>query len=218
MDGVLFDSMPAHAKAWTQVMTEFGFDFTITDAYMHEGRTGNSTIQLIAERQGRTVTDEEIKHIYTLKSAYFDEYPAAEPMGGALELLRKIEAEGRIIILVTGSGTPSLLCRLNQYYPGIFEPERMVTAFDVKKGKPDPEPYLMGLAKGSAVLGRKLHADECVVVENAPLGIRAAVAAGIPTIAVNTGPLPPDILSSEGASWLYPSMQALCDAWDGMMY
>lgn len=58
-----------------------------------------------------------------------------------------------------------------------------MTAFDVKLGKPHPEPYLMGLEKA----GVKSH--EAFVVENAPMGVRAGVAAGIFTIAVNTGPL-----------------------------
>ena len=57
-------------------------------------------------------------------------------------------------------------------------------------------------------------ADEALVVENAPLGVRAAVAAGIRTIAVNTGPLDPQLLLNEGASWLFPSMQALADHFD----
>jgi beta-phosphoglucomutase-like phosphatase (HAD superfamily) len=83
----------------------------------------------------------------------------------------------------------------------------MVTAFDVKHGKPDPEPYLMGMQKG------ELRPDECIVVENAPLGVRAAKAAGIFTIAVNTGPLPDNALLDEGADLLFPSMQALSDAW-----
>ena len=83
----------------------------------------------------------------------------------------------------------------------------MVTAFDVKHGKPHPEPYLMGMEKGN------LHPDECIVVENAPLGVRAAKAAGICTVAVNTGPLPDSALLDEGADMLFPSMQALSDAW-----
>lgn len=213
MDGVLFNSMPAHVKAWTRAMRECGFTFSEQDAYMNEGRTGSGTIRLIAEAQGRTVTDEEIQRIYALKSSYFLEYPPAEPMPGAADLLIKLRDEGTLTILVTGSATPELLGRLHRYYPGIFVPERMVTGFDVKRGKPDPEPYLMGLQKGSAVLGRPLAPTECVVVENAPLGVRASVAAGIPTIAVNTGPLPPAALLSEGAQWLFPSMQSLCDSW-----
>ena len=225
MDGVLFNSMPYHARAWHLAMADYGFDLSVEEAYMHEGRTGFGTIQIVAGRQGREATRELADEIYHVKSGYFARLIAEraaelgpdadlpEPMPGALSLIRKMQAQGILIILVTGSGTATLLDRLNTHYPGVFRPELMVTAFDVKKGKPDPEPYLMGLAKGSAVLGRDLHPDECLVVENAPLGVRAAVAAHIPTIAVNTGPLPPSVLTDEGARWLFPSMQALCDAW-----
>lgn len=213
MDGVLFDSMPYHAKAWHKAMAEFGLDLSEEEAYMHEGRTGFSTIQIIAARKGLTATREMADEMYRVKSAYFSQFPDPAPMPGALPLIRKMQAEGIMLLLVTGSGTTTLLQQLNEFYPDVFVPERMVTGFDVKKGKPDPEPYLMGLAKGSAVLGRELRADECLVVENAPLGVRAAVAAHIPTIAVNTGPLPDSVLLDEGAMWLFPSMQALCDAW-----
>ena len=213
MDGVLFNSMPYHAKAWHRAMADFGFDLSEEEAYMHEGRTGFGTIQILAARQGLTATREMADEMYRVKSDYFAQFPEPEPMPGALNLIRKMQAEGVMILLVTGSGTTKLLAQLNRYYPDVFSPERMVTGFDVKKGKPDPEPYLMGLAKGSNVLGRELRPDECMVVENAPLGVRAAVAAHIPTIAVNTGPLPDHVLTDEGASWLFPSMQALCDAW-----
>ena len=212
MDGVLYNSMPSHAKAWHRAMAHFGYDLPEQEAYMHEGRTGASTINIVSLRQrGVEESEERIQEIYRVKSEFFNEYPPAEPMSGALELLRKLQTQGLKILIVTGSGQASLLDRLNHHFPGIFCRELMVTAFDVKRGKPDPEPYLMGLQKGG------LHADECVVVENAPLGVRAAKAAGIFTIAVNTGPLPNETLTDEGADILLPSMQALCDAWN-MLY
>ena len=52
-----------------------------------------------------------------------------------------------------------------------------------------------------------------MVVENAPLGIRAGVAAGIYTIAVNTGPLNDQVLLDAGANILFPTMTALSAAW-----
>ena len=211
MDGVLYNSMPSHAKAWHRAMAEFGYDLPEEEVYMHEGRTGSSTINLVSQRQyGVDETEERIEEIYKVKSDYFNEYPPAEPMPGALSLLRQLKAQGLKILIVTGSGQHSLLDRLNDHFPGIFSRELMVTAFDVKHGKPDPEPYLMGLQKGG------LRAEECVVVENAPLGVRAAKAAGIFTIAVNTGPLPDSALTDEGADLLFPSMQALSDAWAGL--
>lgn len=209
MDGVLYDSMPYHAKAWHRAMTEFGYHLSEEEVYMHEGRTGSSTVNLVSRREhGVEVSEERVAEIYKVKSAYFNEFPPAEPMPGALELLQKIKAQGLKILIVTGSGQNSLLDKLNHDFPDIFCRELMVTAFDVKYGKPHPEPYLMGMEKGG------LRPEECVVVENAPLGVRAAKAAGIYTIAVNTGPLPDAVLTNEGADALFPSMQALCDGWE----
>ena len=208
MDGVLYNSMPYHASAWHRAMAQFGYDLPEEEVYMHEGRTGTSTVNLVSRREhGVEVSDERVEEIYQVKSKFFNEFPPAEPMPGALSLLRQLKEQGLKILIVTGSGQRSLLDKLNVDYPDIFRRELMVTAFDVKRGKPDPEPYLMGLQKG------ELHPDECIVVENAPLGVRAAKAAGIFTIAVNTGPLPDEALISEGADLLFPSMQALSDAW-----
>lgn len=213
MDGILFNSMPAHAHAWHCAMADFGLELSVEEAYLHEGRTGRGTIDIVARRQGMEVDDEMIKSIYARKTAYFNQFPPAEPMPGALELLHKIQSQHLLIILVTGSGTRSLLERLERFFPGVFQPELMVTGFDVKKGKPDPEPYLMGLKKGSLSVGRELRPDECVVVENAPLGVQAAVGAGISTIGVNTGPLSPSVLEGAGARWIFPSMISLLDGW-----
>ena len=79
----------------------------------------------------------------------------------------------------------------------------MVTAYDVKYGKPHPEPYLMGLQKAGVA------ANEAIVIENAPMGVEAGVAAGIFTIAVNTGPLPDQVLVDRGANLLFPNMETL---------
>jgi len=202
MDGVLFNSMPFHAVSWCRAVKEFGLTISEQQAYMNEGRTGASTINELAMAQWhRQATEKEIKDIYTRKAEIFVSCGNADPMKGAPELLKAIKAAGKKIVLVTGSGQKSLLDRLNRYYPDIFAPDNMVTAYDVKYGKPNPEPYLMGLKKAG------VKPSEAVVVENAPLGVRAGVAAGIFTIAVNTGPLPDEKLLCEGANALFPSME-----------
>lgn len=217
MDGVLYDSMPIHARCWHHAMKRFGLTLPEAEAFLHEGRTGAGTINIVMRRErGRDATDEECEQIYRWKSELFRRQGSAPPMPGALDLLRQVQAQGLTILIVTGSGQASLLGRLDKDFPGIFRRELMVTAFDVKKGKPDPEPYLMGLAKGGAYLnadGSPLTPEEAVVVENAPLGVRAAVAAGIPTIAVNTGPVPDQALLDEHPIRLFPSMEALSQAW-----
>lgn len=209
MDGVLFDSMLNHAEAWHKTMKTRGLLFTCEEAYLNEGRTGADTINLIYQRElGRKATEKEIQEIYQQKTDEFNKHPQVQRMNGSLDVLNKIKKAGLFSMVVTGSGQKSLIGKLSLNFPGIFKPELMVTAFDVKNGKPNPEPYLRALQKG------KLSANESIVIENAPLGVQAAVAAGIFTIAVNTGPLDDRILTDSGADILLPSMQAFADNWE----
>lgn len=202
MDGVLFDSMPNHAYSWSHAMTQFGLAMTTEEAYMNEGRTGGGTIDILAQRYWhRNATEEEKQHIYAAKTELFNRLPEAEPMPGALEALQAVKDHGWKIVLVTGSGQVTLLERLSKHYPGFFSQELMVTSFDVKHGKPHPEPYLMGLEKAG------VHAKEALVVENAPLGVESAHRAGIFTLAANTGPLPDKVLSDAGADLVFRGMR-----------
>lgn len=211
MDGVLFNSMPNHARSWAQVCTRFGLDMTPEEAYLHEGRTGAATINILTQRQwGRNATEKEIAQIYEEKCRLFNACPEAEKMEGAEPLLHKIKAEKLGLFVVTGSGQRSLIDRLDEGFPGIFNRKHIVSSRDVKHGKPNPEPYLLGLNKA------KVRPYEAIVVENAPLGVQAAVAANIFTIAVNTGPLDPQILKESGANLVFPSMQTLCDVWNDL--
>ena len=132
MDGVLFNSMPNHASSWHKVMERMGFGLSEEEAYMHEGRTGADTINIISRRErGCDATDEEIKAIYAAKSEEFNKCPEAPRMPGAWEVLNKIKDDGLTRMIVTGSGQVSLLDRLNKNFPGIFQKELMVTAFDI---------------------------------------------------------------------------------------
>lgn len=203
MDGVLFESMKNHTMAWYKAISELGIPCTQDEFYQYEGATGKWTINHIFKRTyGREATEGEIEEIYEEKNRYFNELPETGVMPGIKELLRQVKAAGLIPVLVTGSGQRSLLKRLNKEFPGVFQPEFMVTAFDVKHGKPAPEPYLKGLEK----VGVK--ANEGLVVENAPLGVKSAVAAGIFTVAVNTGPIPDEQLQKAGANLIFPDMPA----------
>ena len=211
MDGVLFDSMPNHALSWHQVMKKHGLDLPYDEAYLHEGRTGHDTIQIVSRRQGVTVSDEKIKAIYKEKTELFKTLPSPVRMSGSYELLQHVINDGLIPMIVTGSGQVSLLDSLNDAFPKVFNSERMVTSFDVKLGKPNPEPYLKALEKGN------LKPWEVIVVENAPLGIEAAHRAGLFIIAVNTGPLSDSILWEAGANLLYQNMQELKEEWNNIL-
>lgn len=201
MDGVLFDSMPNHAYAWSHAMTQYGLAMTREEVYMNEGRTGSATINILAQRfWGREATEEEKQLIYEAKSKVFNTCPEAKPMPGALETLQAVKEKGLKIVLVTGSAQTSLLEKLERSYPGYFHQDLMVTGFDVTLGKPYPEPYLKGLQKAG------IKPEEGIVIENAPLGVQAGHAAGIYTIAANTGPLADEVLKKAGADVVLPGM------------
>ena len=209
MDGVLYDSMPNHSKAWSQAMQKFGMHMSPHDVYMNEGATGHDTVVRISLRdRGYEATESEIDDIYNYKASLFRSMPEARVMPGALEVFRRAAAAGLKILIVTGSGQKNLIERVQRDFEGYITRERMVTAFEVTRGKPYPDPYLKGLS----IAG--VPASEAVVVENAPLGIRAGVAAGIDTIAVNTGPLEDEILQAEGPVMLMHSMQELADRFE----
>ena len=212
MDGVLFDSMPNHAKTWAVVAREYGLDLSPEEVYMNEGRTGESTINMLTQRQwGRAATDREVEELYARKCALFNQCEEAPPMPGAAEVLRCVKQAGLGIYVVTGSGQLSLLNRLQTNYPGYFSPDRLISSRDVRHDKPHPEPYLMALDRAG------LQHWEALVVENAPLGVRSAVAARIFTVAVNTGPLQPQTLTNEGAHLVFPSMNALAEQWEQLL-
>lgn len=207
MDGVLYNSMPNHAVAWVKALKEFGISFTPEDSYATEGARGVDTIRLYAKRQlGKDLTEEQAQKIYDVKTQYFHELPTAEIFDGVKDLMRKIKAEGLQICVVTGSGQRPLFQRLVDDFGEFIDNEHIVTAYDVKRGKPNPDPYLMGLKKCGNV-----KPSEGIVIENAPLGIRAGVAAGCFTIAVNSGPLPDSELLAEHPNLLFKSIRELCD-------
>lgn len=197
MDGVLFDSMPGHAKAWKQTFLEAGYEFDERPFYMNEGRTGAGTISLLLGPQV------DYEAMYRHKCEIFDAMPPAKVMEGALETVGKVCAAGLKAIVVTGSAQGILLKRIPTDFNDLFCDT--VTALDVSHGKPDPEPYLMGLRKAG------VRADEAIVVENAPLGIQAGHAAGCYVIAVNTGPLEDEVLLEAGADIVLSSMTELSE-------
>lgn len=194
MDGVLYDSMPGHCKAWKQMCDENGIVAQPDEFLVYEGRTGASTIDILFHRQfGHGATPEDVKRLYGRKSELFKAMGAAPLMPGATDAVEAVRTAGATPVLVTGSGQVSILDRLNLDYNGAFPAEFRVTAHDVQRGKPDPEPYLMGAEKAGLPVWR------CIGVDNAPLGVESASKAGVFTIGVRTGALPAGALTEAGA-------------------
>ena len=210
MDGVLYDSMPNHGVAWQRAMKEFGIHFTLEDSYATEGARGVDTIRKYAKTQlGKELSEEEAQRMYDVKAHYFHEMPEAKVFDGVIDLMQKIKASGLKIGIVTGSAQLPLIERVTRDFGDFVSAEQITTAYDVKRGKPNPDPYLMGLQKAGNYLP-----TEGIVVENAPLGVHAGVAAGCYTVAINSGPLPDATLLDEGANILFPTIREFADKWE----
>nr|WP_315407735.1 HAD-IA family hydrolase [uncultured Prevotella sp.] len=210
MDGVLYDSMPNHGVAWQRAMKEFGIHFTLEDSYATEGARGVDTIRKYAKAQlAKELSEEEAQQMYDVKARYFHEMPEAKVFDGVIDLMQKIKASGLKIGIVTGSAQLPLIERVTRDFGEFVSKDQITTAYDVKRGKPNPDPYLMGLQKAGNYLP-----EEGIVVENAPLGVHAGVAAGCYTVAINSGPLADSVLLNEGANILFPTIRAFADNWE----
>ena len=203
-DGVLYNSMPYHATSWAWAMTKHGLPYTAEECYRNEGRTSTGVIQEYHERIfGTPASQELIEAIYADKSAHFTEMTGGFPgiIPNVDKVLEWLHEHGIQCWVVTGSGQRNLINALNETFNHVFS--GIISSFDVQKGKPDPEPYLKAWEKCG------FAKSECMVVENAPLGVRAAKAAELFTIAVNTGPLPDEELKAEKADVVLPDMETL---------
>jgi sugar-phosphatase len=184
LDGVLVDSTPAVARCWARWAKIHGF---VADDIirMAHGRPSMVTLgELLPnadlEAENRQMEQWEIEDV-----------DGVVPLPGVLALLNALPADRWAI--VTSCTRPLAEVRIR--VAGLPWPKKLVTAADVQRFKPDPDPYL----KGASLLG--LAAAECIVVEDAPAGIRAGRAAGAPVLALRTTEVD-ELLTAAGATWI----------------
>jgi mannitol-1-/sugar-/sorbitol-6-phosphatase len=169
LDGVLMDSRVAVERAWERWATGHGIDPIAVLAQAH-GRRTIDTIRAIAPLLD---IEAEARLLQVAESVDFD---GVTTLPGAAELLEALPAGSWTVVT---SGTRALATgRLA--HGGLPIPERLITAEDVERGKPDPQPYLAG----AAALG--IDSADCLVIEDAPAGIEAGKAAGMTVIALVT--------------------------------
>ncbi|MCH5222347.1 MAG: HAD-IA family hydrolase [Muribaculaceae bacterium] len=192
MDGILYDSMPGHARAWKMMCDSVGIEADENEFFAYEGRTGADTINILYQRQYHHAADAETcKRLYDIKADFFKSFGEPKLMPGAKDTVDLALNKNLECVLVTGSGQASILSKLNADFGDAFS--LRVTAHDVKRGKPDPEPYLTGINKANT------HPSQAIAIDNAPLGVESASKAGIFTIGVITGPLKHGALLAAGA-------------------
>lgn len=208
MDGVLINSMPMHVAAWRELYKSHDIELSEEFLYAQEGRVGTSLVaKVFKEEKGIALSKEEALEIYHAKISDVKSRPLPERMQDMLEFVHLVKDSGCAISVVTGSGQPTLMDTLSNYYPNCFEKSMTVCAHDVTQGKPHPEPYLMGLKKHG------IAPEDAIVVENAPLGTEAGKAAGIFVLGLNSGKLSNETLSENGADVVVKTAAELITWW-----
>ncbi len=207
MDGTLYDSMPNHASAWHTLAGELGIEASRDEFFLYEGATAALTLNILFNRAfNRDVTPEEVKKHYQRKTELFALLPPISLMPGAHRLLEFFKKNGTKRIVVTGSGQQSILGRLTTDFAGLIDSHDIITARDVTRGKPDPEPYYKGMERAD------VNYNEAIVIENAPLGVKAGHRSGAFTVGITTGPIPRAELEKAGADVVFDSMEECADA------
>ena len=184
LDGVLADSTPAVARVWTIFANKYGFDPEETVRRAH-GRPSIATIQELLPNANHKAESA------VLERMEIEDIEDVVALPGAAELLHALPADRWTV--VTSCTRALALVRLHA--SGLPIPAQMVTSNDIVNGKPSPEPYL----KGAQLLG--LAAADCVVLEDAPAGIRSGKAAGARVIALQTTERD-SLLREAGADWI----------------
>lgn len=198
MDGVIINGMPYHARAWEETFRRAGLSITPEEVYEREGESGPSAVDHFLRQRGVQASLEQIQELIRHKEALFKDIAQVEVFAGVPEFLDALLARSLRLALVTGTARQELDASLPLDIQKKFE--IIVTGDQVERGKPHPEPYLRALA------ALELSAAQAVVIENAPLGIRSARAAGLPVLAVGTS-LGCDRLQE--AERCFPDLQAL---------
>lgn len=178
MDGVLLNSMEGHYLAWQRAAQARGFSIDRLDVYLREGEKGAVSGRDFLAMNNLDASPEAVARILADKEHEYASQPPGHLYPFVKEILKLIAANDSPLALVTGTSRDELDKTLPPDIAAYFPVK--VTGNIVTHGKPHPEPYLMALDKLGIV------AEDAVVIENAPYGIRSAKAAGIFTLALCT--------------------------------
>jgi len=184
MDGVLIDSTPAVARVWRRWAIERGFNPEEVVARAH-GRPSLTTVREYLPNANHEVENREVER------REIEDLDGVVPLPGALDLLDRLPEDRWTIV----TSCTRALAEVRLKAAGLPLPRKLITSNDITYGKPHPEPYL----KGASVLG--FPPADCIVLEDAPAGVRAGRAAGAKVIAFKTT-TQESALREAGADWI----------------
>ena len=177
-DGVLAETLPDHFYAWQQVLIPEGIVPDELTLRLSEGSPAYEIAIALAAHSGKEISEELAKDYAAKKNRIFRARSKAPVYPGINELITFAQKHAMKVGLVTGTALANLQAILSPELLSHFD--TIITDKDTQRGKPSPDPYL----KASENL--QVTPQESIVVENAPLGIQSAKAAGAFCIGLTT--------------------------------
>lgn len=177
LDGVLAPTLSNHVKAYREVLARLDVPVEHMEVARREGQRSHEIIAWIAEKHGKMLGPDEAMELAKEKNAIYRGYPKPPLYPDVVPTLDLLNRLGLRVGLATGTHRANIPHILGDVTPRFHA---TVAAEDVTLAKPDPEPYL----KAAAALG--LPPADCVVVENAPLGVSSGKEAGARVVALTT--------------------------------
>ena len=177
-DGVLVNSMPFHVKAWQSVFTDFEIAIKPEEVLLREGARSIELAREIFADRSLEISELELKKFVDKKQQIYRKITEAKIENGTEAFLKNLRKQGKLIGLVTGTVRLNIEHSHSSEFIALFD--TIVTADDIKNGKPNPECYL------NAARELTISPNNCLAVENAPLGIQAAKNAGMQVAALMT--------------------------------
>ncbi len=178
MDGVIVDSMPYHYLAWYEALYPYGIRATAFDVYEREGESWKKTLTDLFTKEGIAPSKAIFAKIFIERQKIFNKIFKRHIFPHAQDFIKCVKNQGYKLALVTGTPYDEAKRILPKNIFSLFD--QIIGGDMVRHGKPHPEPYLKAANK------LKTKPSECIVIENAPLGIRSAKSAGMFCIAVTT--------------------------------
>jgi len=199
-DGVVGDTYEDGYRAWVHALAPYHISYDILEYASLEGHKAMEVATLLVDRHG--LDRVHVPSIVEAKDIHYKHHSLFKIMPGVLELIFLLKKQRIDLGLVTGARARRVFLPSSAFVAQKFDV--VITAEDVQHGKPSPEPYL------KAATRLKVPPSDCIVLENAPLGIRSAKAAGMACIAV-TSTLPREYL--EEADLIVDSLNDLVPLW-----
>jgi HAD superfamily hydrolase (TIGR01509 family) len=200
VDGTLVDTNYHHAIAWYRAFRRHGIVLPVWRIHRHIGMGGDQLVEALTDARTERERGDDVRAAEA--ELYLELIDEVEPFDGAHGLIADLKERGCAVVLASSAKAEEI-----EHYIDLLDARDLAdawtTAADVEATKPEPDLVRAALDRAGS------SADDAAMVGDTPWDVKAAAAAGVPTIAVRTGGFSIDELEGAGAAAVFESIEEL---------